>query len=67
MREVIFTRGVWDDAKRYTDAAKEKELTWIARYDAWIRDQATKHGFPIVALHKDEQDLARVLEALQLS
>ena len=67
MREVVFTRGVWDDAKRTSDAAKEKELTWITRYDAWIREQAAKHGFPVVALHKDDKDLARVLEALKLS
>lgn len=67
MREVIFTRGVWGDAKLYSDAAKEKEFTWITRYDLWLREEAAKHGFPVVALHKNDGDLARVLEALKLS
>ena len=67
MREVVFTRGIWDDAARYPDAVKEKELAWIMRFDTWLREQALAHGFPIVALSKDDRDLGRILEALKLS
>jgi 2-phosphoglycerate kinase len=65
LRAVIFTRGIWDDAGRYSDAVKQKELDWIIRYDAWLREQALAHGFPVVALRKDDRDLGRILEALQ--
>jgi 2-phosphoglycerate kinase len=67
LRAVIFTRGIWDDAGRYPDAAKEKELAWILRYDAWLREQALAHGFPVVALRKDDKDLGRILEAMKLA
>jgi len=67
MREVVFTRGIWDDAKRYPDAVKEKELAWILRYDALLREQALAHGFPVVALRKDDRDVGRILEALKLT
>jgi 2-phosphoglycerate kinase len=65
MREVIFTRGIWDDAGRYPDSVKEKELAWVIQYDAWLRDQARAHGFSAVALRKDARDLGRILEALK--
>lgn len=67
MREVVFTRGVWDAADRYSDAAKEKELAWITQFDSWLRAQATAHGFPVVALRKDDTDLGRILDALKRS
>ena len=67
MREVIFTRGIWDDAGRYPDSVKEKELAWVMQVDAWLKDHAQAHGFPVVALRKDARDLGRILEALKLS
>jgi 2-phosphoglycerate kinase len=67
IRDVVFARGVWDDVNRTSDAAKEKELAWITRYDAWLRTEALAYGFPVVALDKDDRDLGRILEALKLS
>ena len=67
MRDVVFNRGVWDDARRTSDAAKEKELAWIRRFDAWVKAQALAHGFPVVALEKDGKDLGRILEALKIA
>jgi len=67
MREVVFTRGIWDEAGRYPDSVKEKEFAWVLAYDKWLKDQARAHGFPVVALRKDDRDLSRILEALKLS
>jgi 2-phosphoglycerate kinase len=67
MREVIFTRGIWDEAGRYPDSVKNKEFAWVLQLDAWFKDQALAHGFPVVALHKDDKDLGRILEALKIS
>ena len=67
MREVIFGRGVWDEASRYSDAAKEKELAWITRFDTWLRQEALAHGFPVLALEKDGKDLSLILEALKIA
>ncbi len=67
MREVVFSRGVWDAADLIPDAVKEKELAWIMAFDAWLREQALAHGIPVVALGKDGRDLGRILEALKLA
>lgn len=67
MRDVIFTRGIWDEAGRYPDSVKDKEFAWVMAYDAWLKAQALAHGFPVVALEKDDKDLGRILEALALS
>lgn len=66
MREVLFTRGIWDSGAPTPDATKEKELAWILRYDAWLKSEALAHGFPVVALEKDGKDLARILSAFGL-
>ncbi|WP_395015988.1 hypothetical protein [Dongia sp.] len=65
IRDVIFSRGIWDDAGRYPDSAKEKEFAWVLQYDAWLKAQAGIHGFPVVALDKDGKDLNRILGALK--
>jgi 2-phosphoglycerate kinase len=65
MREVVFTRGIWDEAGRYPDSVKEKEFAWVLQYDAWLKAQALARGFPVVALRKDASDLGRILEALK--
>ncbi len=65
IRNVIFTRGIWDEAGRYPDSVKEKEFAWVLQYDAWLKAQAGIHGFPVVALDKDGRDLDRILEALK--
>jgi 2-phosphoglycerate kinase len=67
MREVVFTRGIWDEAGRYPDSVKEREFAWVVAYDAWLKTQALAHGFPVVALEKDDKDLGRILEALKRS
>jgi len=67
IRSVIFTRGIWDEAGRYPDSVKEKEFAWVLRYDAWLKEQALAHGFPVVSLAKDGSDLGRIREALKVA
>ena len=67
MREVILTRGIWDEAGRYPDSVKEQEFAWIMRFDGWLQEEARRHRFPVVALEKDGRDLKRIREALDIA
>lgn len=65
VRDVVFTRGLWDDAHRYPDELKQKEVDWVLKFSHKIRDQAGKYGYPLVEVRKRKEDLAAVLAVLQ--
>ncbi|MBU0648738.1 hypothetical protein KJ969_01350 [Patescibacteria group bacterium] len=48
IKKVIFTRGLWDDAEKYSDSLKYKEVEWVLLYDDWIKKQAKKYNLPLV-------------------
>lgn len=66
IREVVFTRGLWDDARTYPDEVKEKEVEWALLFSHGLRKEAEQFGYPIVDVEKQEKDLAVVLNALNL-
>lgn len=48
IRKSIFTRGLWDDAKKYPDSVKEKEVEWVIAFNNFLKKEAKKYKFPIV-------------------
>lgn len=66
IQEVVFTRGLWDDARTYPDEVKEKEVEWVLLFSHWLRKEAEQFGYQIVDVEKQERDWAVVLNALNL-
>lgn len=60
IREVIFTRGLWDDADKYSDEVKEKEVLWVIAFNKFIKEEATKYGFPLVQYQDDGSHLEEI-------
>jgi len=50
IRKTIFTRGLWDDADKYPDKVKEKEVEWVMAFNNYIIKEAKKYGFPVVKI-----------------
>lgn len=48
IREVVFTRGLWDDAEKYPDTVKVKEIKWVLKFNMWLKKECERFGFPIV-------------------
>ena len=65
MRKVIYERGLWADARDYPDYVKEKEMEWAALFGERLEEAAREHGFPLVEIHKNEDDVRRVLSVLK--
>ena len=65
VREVIYNRGLFDDASKYSDDVKEKEVEWTLLFDHMLQEEAKKYNFPIVNLSMDQSDLEHILEALK--
>ncbi|MFA5887963.1 MAG: AAA family ATPase [Candidatus Nanoarchaeia archaeon] len=55
VRKKIFTRGLWDDANKYPDKIKEKEVEWVIAFNNYIKDEAKRYKLPVVSVgnHKD--------------
>jgi 2-phosphoglycerate kinase len=67
VRNVVFTRNfVWDDASAYPDAVKEKEVEWVLNFSEKLKNQVLKYKMPWVEIEKNEQDLVKVLTALEM-
>jgi 2-phosphoglycerate kinase len=48
VRKTIFTRGLWDDANKYPDYIKEKEVEWVMAFNRYIIKEAKKYRFSII-------------------
>ena len=53
IREVVFNRGLWADADKYSNELKEKEVEWVLLFNQFIKEEATKYGFPLIQ-YKDD-------------
>lgn len=64
IREVVFKRGLWSGAKRYSDSVKEKEVEYVVLFNEWFEKQAEKFNLPVVYLSKNEDDIESVIRVL---
>ncbi|MCD6478177.1 MAG: hypothetical protein J7K87_04185 [Candidatus Aenigmarchaeota archaeon] len=48
IRKVIFTRGLWDDAEKYPDSIKEKEVAWVIAFNNFIKSETKKYNLPTI-------------------
>lgn len=66
VRNVVYTRGLWGDAKTYSDDVKEREVEWAISFSKILKQEAEKNGYPWVEVEKNADDLNKVLQALGL-
>ena len=64
IREVVFSRGLWDDAKAYPDDVKEKEVEWSLAFGRALKAEAERYGFPCIEVTRNPDDVEAVLRAL---
>lgn len=66
IRKVVFTRGLWDDARTYSDEVKEKEVKWTLLFSHGLKKEAEQYDYPVVEVEKQEKDLMTVLKSLEI-
>lgn len=64
IRDIIFNRGLWDDAHKYSDDLKPKEIEWVLAFSNKLKAEAKKYNYPTVEVHKKDDDLQAVLSAI---
>ncbi len=66
VRKTIYTRGLWDDADKYSDDVKEKEVEWVAAFDEHITKEINKYGFPMIKVGDHEDCVGQIKQSLNL-
>lgn len=67
LKEVIYTRGLWDDANKYPDYLKEIEHQWLIKFNQWVKEETQKYNLPLIKINKREGVLEEALDILNLS
>lgn len=65
IRKTIFTRGLWDDADKYSDDVKEKEVEWVIEFNNYIIRESKKYGFPVVKIGDRKQYINEIKELIR--
>jgi len=66
MRDIVYSRGLWDSADTYSDDLKPKEIEWAMLFSHKLKLEAEKFGYPCIEVEKDSNDLQRVVETLKI-
>ena len=64
IKEVIYTRGLWDDADQYPDSVKGHEVEWVIEYNKWLKEECIEKRLNYLEIINREDTLERVLEKL---
>lgn len=65
VRKTIFTRGLWDDADKYPDDVKEKEVEWVIEFNNYIIRESKKYGFPVVKIGDRQRYIDEIQELIK--
>ncbi len=60
VRKTIYTKGLWNDADKYPDSVKEREVEWVAAFNEYIKREAKKYNFPVVSMGNRDDYLDEV-------
>lgn len=66
LRNVIYTRGLWDDADKYLDSVKEKEVEWCLKFNDWLEQEARQYNLPLLEVTRRDTMLKQALHILKL-
>lgn len=64
IRQTVFTRGLWGEAKSYPDDVKEKEVEWVMAFNEFIKKEAKKYGFPVVSVGNRKDYIEEIRELI---
>ncbi len=65
VRKTIFTRGLWDEANKYPDSVKEKEVDWVFEFNNYIKKEAKKYKLPVVSVRNRKNYIKEIKKILK--
>lgn len=66
LREVVYSRGLWDKADTYSDDLKPKEIEWAILFSKKLMDEAKKYGYSHLEIEKNSNDIDKIIKILKV-
>jgi len=60
IRKVIYERGLWANAREYSDNLKEKEIEWVIAFNNWLENELRKYNYPVIKYANKELDIKEI-------
>lgn len=65
IKDIVYTRGVWDYAKNYPDEVKPKEVEWVQSFNDWLAEECKKYTFISYAVTDREIVFAKIIREVE--
>jgi len=64
--KVIYSRGLFTDAKKYSNKLKPKEVDWTVLFSQWLKKETKKYNFTYIETSKGKSDIQKIKQALKI-
>ena len=64
IKKVIYERGLWTAAEKYSDDLKNKEIEWVVAFNDWLETELKKYDYPAIRCSDKEFDIGEVKKYL---
>lgn len=65
VKDVVYTRGLWDDAKTYSDSVKPIEIEWAMLFSSYLKSECKKHGYNPYVIGDREKFTQSIMKEVQ--
>lgn len=66
IRDVVYTRGLWSDARTYSDEVKEQEVEWVLLFNKKLMLEIERYGYDWIDVKKQQDDFQKILSILAI-
>lgn len=66
IKKVIYDRGLWSEAKNYSDDVKDLEVEWVLAFNKWLKDNLKNYNYPVIEIGDKKDLVSKVKKLLNL-
>jgi 2-phosphoglycerate kinase len=60
IKKVVYTRGLWGNAKDYSDDVKPIEVEWASLFNNWLEKEVKKYKYPLYKIKEWDYPLGEI-------
>lgn len=60
IQKVIYDRGLWDEARKYSDNIKYLEVEWVLEFNNWLKKDLKKYNYPTIEIGNKKELISKI-------
>lgn len=65
IKKMVYERGVWDDAEKYSNEVKGVEVEWVVMFNCWLENEVNKYGYEVERIEEMELTQMHVIDEVK--